>query len=212
MKVFESHYFNPAQCRRELLDLIQLLDTLSELREKEHILPFFRARPDLAALIGAYNTYIARFDLIAFEYDMFGDFTADLVIGDSVKCAFNFIEFEDAGPQSLFVTKGKKVTREWPNRVEHGYGQIIDWFYKLCDRRNSDECEARFGKRSIEYSGTLVVGRDRYMDHGERLRLEWRQQHLIVNSKHIVVVTFDELLNDLQSRLDYYTRAAKTGD
>jgi hypothetical protein len=209
MKGFDRHDFDLAQCRQELGELKQLLESSDELGENAHILPFFRQRRNLSAFVGSYNTNIARFDLVAFEYDVFGDFVADLVVGDSRKSAFNFVEFEDAGPKSLFVKKPNKATREWSPRFEHGCGQIIDWFYKLNDRRNSDDCKTRFGKRSIDFIGTLIIGRDQHIDEGERLRLDWRRENVIVNSKQVLCITFDQLLYDLQDRLRLYTGAAQ---
>src|SRR5207248_10727782 len=128
----------------------------------------------------------------------FGDFSCDLVVGDSGAKGYSFIEFEDAGPRSIFVQQGQKATREWSPRFEHGYSQIIDWFYKLDDRRNSDDCEARFGKRAIDFTGVLVIGRRQYLQPGESLRLDWRRQHVIVHSKRIICVTYDDLFSDLQ--------------
>ena len=208
MKSFEDHQFNLARCKQEVNELKKLLADSDELGETKHIRPFFRARKDLSAFIGSYNSNIARFDQIAFEYNLFGDFASDLVVGDREKCAYNFVEFEDAGPNSLFVKEGGRAARAWSPRLEHGFGQIIDWFYRLHDFNKSDSCQARFGKRSIDFTGTLVVGRDQHMDDGERLRLEWRRRHVVVNSRAVFCVTFDELLDDLQSRLELYSRAA----
>jgi Domain of unknown function (DUF4263) len=201
MKEFSRHRMDLDSCRREIQALQRLLQKFSRLDERTQILPFFRRRPHLAALCGLYNSHIARFDLLAWEYDLFGDFSCDLVVGDSVKKTYSFIEFEDAGPRSLFVRRGKKATREWSPRFDHGFGQIIDWFYKLNDRTNSDEFQSRFGARSIDFTGTLVIGRTRYLSEGERLRLRWRREHVIVHSKRVQCVTFDELLDDLLERL-----------
>lgn len=212
MKRFDEHVFQIGACRQQLDELKTLLDSGDSLGENDRILPFFRARRDLCALIGSYHGRIVRFDRIAFEYDVFGDFVADLVIGDSENGAFNFIEFEDATPNSLFVKRGRKTTREWSSRLEHGFGQIIDWFYKLDDRRKSDDFADRFGMRSIDVSGTLIVGRDQHIDTGERFRLEWRRQHVIVNSKHIKCITYDELLSDLRNRIDIFADAAQSKD
>jgi hypothetical protein len=57
----------------------------------------------------------------------------------------------------------------------------------------------------------LIVGRDQHLQAGERLRLEWRREHVVVNSKHIVCVTSDELLEDLVFRLDQYAAAGAAG-
>jgi hypothetical protein len=50
--------------------------------------------------------------------------------------------------------------------------------------------------------GLLVIGRDHYMDAGERLRLEWRREHVIVHSRRIHCLTYDELVADLLAFLD----------
>jgi hypothetical protein len=211
MKDFQTHSFDLAACRQEVLELKLLLDGSANLQERKHIQPFFRARKHLSAWLGSRSPKIAWPDRLATEYDLFGDFACDVAVGDSVNKAYCFIEFEDAGPKSLFVKQGKKATREWSPRFDHGYSQIIDWFYKLEDRRNSDEHEARFGARSIHYMGVLVVGRDQYMNAGERLRLEWRRQHVIVHSRNIRCVTYDELQQDLLFALDRNTKGPQGG-
>jgi hypothetical protein len=65
--------------------------------------------------------------------------------------------------------------------------------------------EARLGKRSIRYIGVLIAGRDQHLQTGERMRLEWRRDHVVVNSRQIVCVTYDELLQDMLFRLAQYT-------
>ena len=143
---------------------------------------FFQAHRHISALIGLYNPVIARFDRVAWEYPLFGEFRCDLAIGDSVTKAYTFVEFEDAGPRSLFVKRGDRTSRAWSPRFDHGYSQVVDWFYKLQVMTDSADMEARFGKRSIEYTGVLVVGRDHHLQTGEQLRLKWRREHVIVNS------------------------------
>jgi hypothetical protein len=76
---------------------------------------------------------------------------------------------------------------------------------------DTPDMEARFGKRSIRYTGVLIIGRNQHLEAGERLRLEWRRDHVVVNSKHIVCVTYDELLEDLLFRLQQYTVARAAG-
>jgi hypothetical protein len=203
MPDFILHVLNRAACRGEVEELRGLLELNSNLREAQ-LLEFFRTRHHLSALIGLYNPAIARFDRIAWEYPLFGDFRCDLVIGDSNTRAYTFVEVEDATSRSLFIRHGKKATREWSSRFDHGYSQVVDWFYKLQDMTNTDEMEARFGKRSIDYTGVLIVGRDQHMDVGEQLRMNWRREYVIVNSKRIICVKFDQLLVDLLFQLDAY--------
>jgi hypothetical protein len=202
MKEFISIAFNFAESKRQVEEFRNLLESKPDLKERDDILPFFKARPELSALCGLYGASLRRCDLVAWEHGLFGDFACDLVVGDSARHAFAFIEFEDALPQSLFRKVGKKATTEWSDRFEHGFSQIIDWFYKLADRRNSDDCEVRFGKRAIDYVGILVVGRDDHLQPGEKLRFEWRRQHVIVDSRKVLCLTFDELCADLLERLE----------
>lgn len=211
MKEFKTVSFDLRRCRKEIDDLRQLLATRKELKEEQHVRPFFEKRRQLSAFLAVYNPNIVHFDLLAYQYPLFGDFTCDLVVGDSVKNAFCFIEFEDAGSRSLFVKQGRKATREWSPRFEHGYSQIIDWFYKLDDMEKSDDFAARFGARSISFMGILVVGRDHHLRPGEKARLDWRRENVAVRSKSIQCVTFDGLLEDLHGRLQTFTLAADAG-
>jgi hypothetical protein len=211
MKTFESLAFDPARCQQEVGELRAWLRRRPVLDENKHIRPFFRKRRHLSAFLGSYSTSIIRFDRLAFEYPLFGDFTCDLAVGDSAKHAYSFIEFEDAGPNSLFVKQGRKATREWSARLDHGYGQIIDWFAKLDDMKKSDAFAARFGARSIRYNGVLIVGRDHSLQPGERERLEWRRTNVVVASQRIEVVTFDSLVDDLEGRLGKFLVSPEAG-
>ena len=92
-----------------------------------------------------------------------------------------------------------------------GYGQVIDWFYKLRAMTDTPDMEARFGKRAIRCTGVLVIGRDQHMDAGERMRFDWRREHVVIDSKHIVCVTYDQLADDLMFRLDQYAMVAGVG-
>lgn len=212
MKSLEPFAFDPSRCFQEVVELQRWLGRYPQLEERKQIQPFFRKRPHLAAFLACYSPNIIRFDRLAFQYPLFGDFTCDIAIGDSVKNAYCFVEFEDAGPNSLFVKQGRKATREWSPRFDHGYSQLIDWFYKLADLAKTDDFAARFGARSISYTGILVIGRDEYLQPGEKERLEWRRNHVVVASQHIQCVTFDRLLEDLLGRLETFPLATRAGE
>jgi hypothetical protein len=47
------------------------------------------------------------------------------------------------------------------------------------------------------------------MDEGERLRLRWRREHVVVHSRRVRCVTFDELVEDLLYRLNTYPAVAR---
>jgi hypothetical protein len=211
MKEFRKLAFDLRRCSREVGDFQRFLKTRQDLKEEEHIRPFFEQRPHLSVLLGGYNSNISHFDQLAYQYPLAGDFTCDLVVGDSVNKAFSFIEFEDAGAKSLFVKRAKKVTREWAPRFDHGYSQLIDWFCKLDDMEKSDDFEARFGARSISFKGILISGRDHNLLPGEQTRLAWRRNNVTVRSQTIHCLTIDELLKDLLGQLKTFTLAARVG-
>lgn len=209
MKTFLPLQFDPATCRSQLAEFQQLLQSKPSLSERGEILPFFRNREHLSAFVASYHPKINRFDKLAFEYDLFGDFTCDLVVGDSIKKSYCFVEFEDAAPNSIFVSKPGKDTPEWAPRFEKGFSQIVDWFGKLDDLEKTDAFEDRFNSRTLDYMGLLIIGRNEYLEPREQKRLKWRQQKLLVNSKHIYCMTFDELCDDLSFRLNNYQFAAQ---
>ena len=209
MKDFIKLDFNPHIVRSQLRELRYLLDKNKSLSEKDDILPFFRDNHQLSAFIGSYHPKINRFNRLAFEYDIFGDFTADLVIGDSIKKSYCFVEFEDAASNSIFVSRSGKNTPEWSSRFEKGFSQILDWFWKLDDLEKTDAFEDRFTARNIDYMGLLIIGRNEHLEPREKKRLEWRQKNLILNSKQVYCMTFDELYDDLLFRLEKYQLAAE---
>lgn len=209
MKNFINYSLSIKDCARELADFEALLTSKSELKEREEILPFFKSHLHLAALLSTYIPDLANPDKIALEYDIFGDFACDLAIGDSASHTFLFVEFEDAKPESLFTRNGAKSTPEWAPRLEHGFSQVLDWFWKLTDMEKSDDYENRFGARHAAIHGLVVVGRDQALQPREKARLKWRQDHIIIHSKKVSVITFDQLVRDLKYRLTRYPDAAK---
>ncbi len=213
MKEFLRVTFDPARCRQDLVAFRQLLESKQELEEATDIKPFFESHQQLSVFLGSCAAPITRFELLAFQYQLFGDYSCDLVVGDSVRKAYGFIEWEDAAGGSLFRQQGKKATPEWSSRFEHGYSQIIDWFCKLDDMTRTDEFEARFGARKVQYFGMLIAGRDAHLAHPrERRRWEWRSQKVLVNSLPILCVTYDQLHQLLSDKINlYYPLAGQTG-
>src|ERR1043166_3074039 len=168
MPDFEPYVSDLAGGKQQVQELKDLLDSSTDLGEAA-IRAFLKPRSHLRALIGSYNESFSSPDLLAWEYPIFGDFRCDFAVGDSERKAFTFVECEDARPTSLFVKQGKKATRAWAPRFDGGYGQIIDWFYKLHVMTDTPDMETRFGKRAIRYTGVLIIGRDQYLQVGERL-------------------------------------------
>jgi hypothetical protein len=106
------------------------------------------------------------------------------------------------------VSKPGKTTPEFSPRLEHGFSQVVDWFWKLSANEKSDEYEHRFGARRATIHGLVVVGREQNLEPREDARLRWRQEHTMVDSKKVSVISFDQLVKDLRFRLTRYREAA----
>ena len=182
----------------------QLLAHNSELSERNHFLPFFRAHPHLSLFLGAYNSNIVTADRLAYELSLFGQFTAGIVVGDWTRKRYCFVELEDGQANSIFAHRGRQ-TSEWATRFNIGYNQTVDWLWLLETTKNMEPFERQFGKRTIDATMLLVVGRDSGVSPADRFRFEWRRDHIIVNSKRVYYCTFDELLRDLRERIANYS-------
>jgi hypothetical protein len=202
MKTFQRVDWKPDRCRREALEFQALLARPRALKERDTILPFFRARPHLSAFLGLYHSSISRYDLVAYEYDLFGDFTCDLVVGDSESRAYGFIEFEGAAPRSIFVQPRHRATPAWSPQFEQGFSQVLDWFSKLDDQEKTDDFEDRFGRRTISYFGLLVIGRSGSLQPREMRRLQWREEKVLVNSRPVYCLTYDQLCQKVLTRME----------
>jgi hypothetical protein len=211
MPDFQPHTLDRAAARVQVQELKTLLDSSADLPEAVFH-DFFEPRAELRALVGLHNRALVLPDRLAWQYPLFGDFRCDFAVGDWAQKAYTFVEFEDARPNSLFIKQGEKATRAWSSRFESGFSQVIDWFYKLQAMTDTPDMEARLGKRSIRYIGVLIAGRDQHLQTGERLRLEWRRDHVVVNSRQIVCVTYDELLQDMLFRLAQYAAGEAAGE
>jgi Domain of unknown function (DUF4263) len=203
MKAFEKHTFDLKTYAQELQEFKDLLDNNVELSEKKDILPFFKQRRELSCQIATLHPQIIRTERIAYEFDVFGDFKSDLVIGDSKSNTYCFIEFEDAKKDSIFVNKSTKYKPEFSPRLEHGLSQIIDWFYKIDGLQNTDDMEERFGENKINYGGILVIGRSAFLTPATKKRFEWRSQFVLINSRSVLCYTFDELYDALNDKFQF---------
>jgi hypothetical protein len=202
MKALQSIAFSPSTCAAELDAFDALLGSSDELSERNDILPFFRAHQHLAAFLGMLNPDVDVFDAIAYEYDLFGDFACDLVVGDSQRRAFTLVELEDATAESIFQKVARKHTPEWARRFDHGYSQLIDWFWKLDVHRQNDDFRDRFGGSDASFFGMLVVGRSKFMGDRERRRLKWRLDRVVIDSHKVSCLTYDDLSRVLRGKLE----------
>jgi hypothetical protein len=201
MKSLESIEFNRDTFDTELEAFRELLDTKGDLAERRDVLTFFREHRQLAVSLGLTNPDILRFDRLAFEFPLFGEYTCDFVVGDSLTHHYCFVEFEDASPHSVFKKKRGKTNADWSDRLNRGFSQIIDWFMVLEGQRRSALHKARFGTDVIHFNGLLVIGRDADLDDVHRDRLAWRSQNVLVGGKHVYCLTFDRLFAFLNAKV-----------
>jgi len=192
--MFTSIALDPRQCRAEIDDLGSLLASKDELSEKHDVQPFFKARPQVSAYIGSCMKNLGPATQFCFEYGFFGDYAADLVLGDKAERHFCVIEFEDGRRQSIFKPSAAGGSRVWSPRLEHGFSQIIDWFTMLDDLKKSERFKRDFGDGHIRFSAMLIIGRDAGLtEPHDRFRLDWRTDKVSVDSNKVACITFDEL-------------------
>ena len=92
------------------------------------------------------------------------------------------------------------------HRFEHGFSQIIDWFWKIDDVKNTSQFRSIFGSENIEYQGILVIGRDEFLSELEKARLKWYLNRVVVDSRKVICKTFDQLARDIRHRLSQYPK------
>jgi hypothetical protein len=206
MKGFEEIDFDPEICRDQLDDLDDLLVQNNDLSEQEDILPFFRERMHLSARIGTYHGILSQPNCVAYEFDVLGEFVADLVVGDYRSGAYVLIEFEDAQPDSIFRS-GNRHRSHFARRLEKGFSQLVDWMWHLQDLSQTGRFEEIFGRRQPDFKPVLVIGRASYLNDGEReqKRLNWRAQNVSIGQKLVPILTFDRLSAHLRQRLEMYS-------
>ncbi|MDD1428630.1 DUF4263 domain-containing protein [Dolichospermum sp. ST_sed9] len=204
MRGLDSFDIDIKQCWVELKEFENLLRDNKELNERRDILPFFKGRPHLSACIGWYAPDNLC-NQIKHEFTLSGEFRADLVVGDSVNNIYCFIEFEDATKDSIFVNKGRS-TSEWAPRFKDGFSQIIDWFWRIDDYKNTAQFRSIFGTENIEYQGIIVIGRDEFLSELEKARLKWYLNRVVVDSRKVICKTFDQLARDTRNRLSRYPK------
>jgi len=200
--------FDLPKCKKEVNELGRLLTSKADLSEKRDILPFFRTRDQLCAFIGTFARDIGPASEIAREFSFLGDFAADLLVGNRDNKEYLAIEFEDGRKNSIFKNV-RRSNADWSQRFEHGYSQLIDWFATLDDYKKTDKFRKEYGKGHITFSGMLIVGRNSGVSDENRIRLDWRADKVLVDSHVINCITFDDLHQDLERRLQLYTAASR---
>lgn len=97
-------------------------------------------------------------DLYQFEFAIKCLFRADLVVGNDKARQFVLVEFEDGQRDSLFKG-GTKQYRYWSPRLEHGFGQVIDWAWAKHSHPTDIAFTNSFGGKVVEDSYVVICGR-----------------------------------------------------
>src|SRR5688572_22856688 len=92
--VLEPVTFDPVTFRKELKEFEKLLQSKADLSERDDILPFFGERKHLTAYIGTLYLNIAVATEVCFEFDIMGNFKADVLLGSKAANQFCIVEFE----------------------------------------------------------------------------------------------------------------------
>ena len=86
--VLETIVFEPAKFQQELQAFEELLKSKADLSESKDIQPFFKKSKHLTAYMGTFALNIAVATEICFEYEFFGDFKADILLGSKQEKEF----------------------------------------------------------------------------------------------------------------------------
>jgi len=203
MKTFEPLTLDRAILAYNLNELEALLSSAAHLRERDHLIPFFKERPHLCTALGYANSAVELPGRWANELDLFGDFVCDLAAGDDEANAYTLIELEDAQECSILskLAKGKTMKR-WSPRFEHGFSQLVDWAWRLSAEAGTSEAFRRiFGGHHPVIHFVLVIGRDADLDPSDLARLRWRANNISLGQYRMSCFTFDGLLQSIRRRL-----------
>ncbi len=179
---------------------------LEETGKEDDLHKALEEAPDFCLSIGRMFMFSAP-DQYATEFQLFGDFRADVVIADRRNHAVALIELEDAEENSIFE-KGGRAMPEWGRRLEHGCSQIIDWVWKLRDLRQTDAMMDAFGFRPRRVEVALILGRDCFLDETARRRLDWRSEHFLIDSHKVQHWTYDFMIRSVE---EWYTSLPARG-
>src|SRR5947209_463535 len=108
--VLETIVFEPAKFQQELQAFDELLKSKADLSERKDIQPFFKKSKHLTAYMGTFALNIAVATEICFEYEFFGDFKADILLGSRQEKEFCVVEFEDGKQDTIFESRRTERT------------------------------------------------------------------------------------------------------
>jgi len=199
MSSFESIKFDLKLADTELTSFKAWLAGVNFVSETA-IVAEIKARRHMACLLAS-TLGLPAPDMIKFELTLKGMFRTDLVLGNDGQRKFGLIEFEDAEKNSIFK-RGTTQYRYWAPRLEHGFGQILDWAWVRSDHPNDSVLVRGFGGPITASAYAVICGRDASLrDDVEWKRFRHRRDHLKVEGQPALVLTYDEMIRNMEDNL-----------
>lgn len=190
--------FNARQASDELASFKTWISEHSHFSERD-VVAEISARRQMACLLG-YTILMPSPDLIKFEFDVKGLFRADLVIGNDKSRKFVLVEFEDGREDSLFKG-GTKNYRYWSPRLEHGFGQVLDWGWAKHTHPADVVFRNSFGGKVLDDCYVVVCGRNPQSGSLEDERLDFRRSRLQLSGVPLQLYTYDNLVDAMDDNL-----------
>lgn len=198
---FDNHVFSFTDADGELAAFKRLLDTNTDLAERDQVLRNFKTWPNLCSMMGQYNAKLGFGNLIKHEFRILPHFRTDLSVRRAGTDNICLIEFEGASDRHIFENSEHGID-PWARAFEKGFSQIIDWTWALDHYRKTGDYVDAFGGERPNIVGVLVIGRSASLSTAVRKdRWEWRRNKVKADSFTLTLVTFDELYRDFETWL-----------
>lgn len=173
--------------------------TANDYFTEKSVVAEIKARPHMACLLG-FTIMMPTPDLIKFEFSIKGIFRADLVVGNDKSRKFILVEFEDGKSDSLFAG-GTKGYRYWSPRLEHGFGQVLDWGWAKHSHPADDVFTNSFGGKVIDDCYIVICGRAPEKGSLEDQRFDFRRSRVQLNGIPVQFYTYDDMVNAMGDNL-----------
>ena len=195
---FDTIRFDATQASIELASF-RIWMTANPWFPERAVVAEIKSRPQMACLFG-YTILMPAPDLIKFEFDVKGLFRADLAVGNDKSRKFVLVEFEDGKENSLFKG-GTKKYRHWSPRLEHGFGQVLDWGWAKHTHPGDVAFTNSFGGKVLDDCYVVVCGRNPKPGSLEEERFDFRRTRLHLNGVLLQLYTYDNLLDAMGDNL-----------
>ena len=195
---FDRIKFDAKQAAAELDSFKSWLFVRAHFSEKE-VVAEIALRRHMACLLG-FTILMPSPDMIKFEFQVKGLFRVDLVIGNDKSRKFVLVEFEDGNENSLFKG-GTNNYRYWSPRLEHGFGQVLDWGWAKHTHPGDLAFTNSFGGRVLDDCYVVVCGRNPKPGSLEEERFDFRRTRLSLSGVPLQLYTYDNLIDAMEDNL-----------